>query len=91
MLNNKDLTPKDYAEYLVDEFYKIISMDMPKNPPKEQMISHFLYPEYIEQAKKCALFHIRQMYEFGSLNGIREPLMFLNATEKELNKILKQL
>lgn len=79
-------SPKEYAEKLIDEFYKIISLDMPKNPPEEQMISHFLYPEYMEQAKQCALFHIQQMYRFGDSLKLREPLMYFNAVEKEIKK-----
>lgn len=79
-------SPKEYAEKLIDEFYKIISLDMPKNPPEEQMISHFLYPEYMEQAKQCALFHIRELYKLGDAFGIREPLMYYNAVEKEIKK-----
>ena len=81
MLNNKDLTPKDYAEYLIEMHTLFLGDDGALNEfwtDKLDAICH---------AGKT----LKQMYEFGSLNGLREPLMFLNATEKELNKILKQL
>lgn len=68
-------SPKEYAEKLIDEFYKIISLDMPKNPPEEQMISHFLYPEYMEQAKQCAL------------KNIRETIKSIEALENTINKL----
>jgi hypothetical protein len=34
---------------------------------------------------------LKEMYQFGAKNNLREPLTYLNMTETELNKILKQL
>ena len=73
MLNNKDLTPELYAEYLVNSFYDYCNNSRVRD----------------RYAVECAKLCLKQMYEFGSLNGLREPLLFLNATEKELNKIFK--
>ena len=78
MLKNKDLTPELYAKYLVENFGEVLEEELPAQ-------------RHIEEVVYCAKLCLKQMYEFGSLNGLHEPLMFLNATEKELNKILKQL
>ena len=75
------LTPKQYAKFLV-ELHTLYQGD--NGALKE------FYTDKLE-ALRHARNTLKQMYEFGRLNGLNEPLMFLNATEKELNKILKQL
>ena len=81
MLNNKNLTPKDYAEYLIEMHTLYLGDDGALNEFWTDKL------DAIRHANNT----LKQMYEFGRLNGLYEPLMFLNATEKELNKILKQL
>ena len=81
MLNSENLTPKNYAEYLIEMHTLYLGDDGALNEfwtDKLDAICH---------AGKT----LKQMREFGAKNGLREELTYLNATETELNKILKQL
>ena len=74
----KNKSPKEFADWLVKEYWSILEEELPAK-------------RHIEEVVKCAKLCVRQMYDFGSLNGLREPLIYLNMTETELNKILKEL
>ena len=74
-------SPKEFAEYLIEMHTLYLGDDGALNEfwtDKLDAICH---------AGKT----LKQMREFGAKNGLREELTYLNATETELNKILKQL
>jgi hypothetical protein len=68
-------SPKEYAEELVNNFYDYCNNSRVRDA----------------YAVECAKLCINQMREFGAKNNLREPLIYLNMTETELNKILKEL
>ena len=85
MLNNK--SPKEFAEELMNTFRPYVHGYVGSS-----MLSNFEYPDQIEkQASKVSLLCLGKIRDFANMVGMREDIMFLNATEKELNKILKQL
>ena len=74
--------PKEYAEELIKFFlpkmYCYFGSGM--------LTNHYDEKVALSNAKECALFHIRELYKFGDAFGIREPLMYCNAVEKEIKK-----
>ena len=85
MLNNK--TPKEFAEELLNTFRPYVHGYVGSS-----MLSNFEYPDQIEkQSVKVSLLCLEKIRDFANMVGMREDIMFLNATEKELNKILRQL
>jgi len=64
-------SPKEYAEELLEFFTPTDISD------RKVALSN---------AKVFALFHIRELYKLGDAFGIREPLMYFNAVEKEIKK-----
>lgn len=75
-------SPKEYAEELIKFFlpkmYCYFGSGMLTNHYDERVA--------LDNAKKCALFHIRELYKLGDAFGIREPLMYYNTVEKEIKK-----
>jgi len=76
--NMKNKSPEEYADFLLNSFFFI------NDEEKSKLGAHpFIDREY---AKECALLCIKQMYDFGSINRLREELLYLN----EVEKIIKQ-
>ena len=74
----KNTKPEEYVDFLLNSFFSINDEEKSKlgaNP--------FIDRDY---AKECALLCVRQMYDFGSFNGLKEKLLYLN----EVEKIIKQ-
>jgi hypothetical protein len=49
------MTPKEKADELVDKMYDKVSGGMKKDPTEDQLIAFYLYPEFMNNAKQCAL------------------------------------
>ena len=80
-------SPKEFAEELMQTFRPYVNGYVGSS-----FLTNFEYPDQIEkQAIKVSKLCLNKMREFGAKNGLREELTYLNATETELNKILKQL
>jgi hypothetical protein len=78
--NMKNKTPEEFAEELINMFKPYVHGYVGSS-----MLSNYEYPEQIEsQAKECAILCLRKIYDFGLLNGLREPLTYLNAVETEI-------
>lgn len=83
----KNKSPKEFAEELMQTFRPYVNGYVGSS-----FLTNFEYPDRIEkQAVKVSKLCINQMREFGAKNNLREELTYLNMTETELNKILKQL
>ena len=83
MLNNK--TPNEFAEELLNTFRPYVHGYIGSS-----MLSNFEYPDQIEkQANKVSLLCLDKIRDYANMVGLREEIIFLNMTEKELNKILK--
>lgn len=84
-------SPKEYAEKLIQTFEEFID-ETDFHVPKfisgvsmnDENYTSVLKEETLSLAKRCALFHIQQMYRFGDSLKLREPLMYFNAIEKEI-------
>lgn len=77
--------PKEYAEELIKFF-------LPKMYTSNYYFGSSMLSDCYDEkvalnnAKECALFHIKGLYEFGDSLGVREGLMFFNTVEKEIKK-----
>lgn len=73
-------TPKLKAQELVDIYSEYtVYWDCHNDEPDDND-----YPI------QCALIHIKGIQDFGRQLGIREPMMYWNMVEVELNIMLKQ-
>jgi len=59
------MTPKEKADELVDKMYDKVSNGMKKNPTEDQLIAFYLYPEYMNNAKQCALVSIDELIYYA--------------------------
>ena len=83
MLKNK--TPNEFAEELMNSFRPYVHGYVGSS-----FLSGFEYPAQIEkQANKVSLICLNNIRDYANMVGLREEIIFLNMTEKELNKILK--
>lgn len=74
-------SPKEFAEELIEMHTLYLGDDGALNE---------FWTDKLDAIRHASI-TVREMYQFGTKNGLREELTYLNATETELNKILKQL
>jgi hypothetical protein len=67
------MTPQEKAENLVVKFLKHSRAEIDITP--------------IQSAKQCALIAVDEIIKFGNQIGIREPMMYWNKVQEEINKL----
>lgn len=78
------MTPKEKAEILLDKMYENISNGMRKNPSEEQVIAFYLYPEYMKNAKQCAIIAIDELIYYAES---KYQLDWFKEIKNELEKL----
>lgn len=77
----KNKSPKEFAEELIEMHTLYLGDDGALNE---------FWTDKLDAIRHASI-TLREIYQLGAKNNLREPLTYLNATETELNKILKQL
>lgn len=76
------MTPKEKAEELVGIFCKVIPPSSYIAFEKGVQINFDL-----ENAKQCTLIAVDEIIRFGNQAGIREPMMYWNKVQEEIENL----
>lgn len=74
------MSPKEKAIQLSEKYYKYTPYWDCKNDAPDENDFHI----------QCALEEVKGIQEFGNSLGIREPMIYWNSVEAELNKMLEE-
>jgi hypothetical protein len=69
------MTPKEKADELYSKYDDLLNKD-------------FMNPIVFDnQLKQCVLIAIEEIIKFGNKAGIREPMMYWNKVEQEIDRL----
>jgi len=69
------MTPREKADELYSKYDDLLNMD-------------FMNPIVLDnKLKQCVLIAIEEIINFGNKAGIREPMMYWNKVEQEIDRL----
>jgi hypothetical protein len=84
------MTPKEKADELVDKMYDKVSGGMKKDPTEDQLIAFYLYPEYMSNAKQCALIAVdeimKQCWDYRDID-LQKSFDYWQEVKHEIKKL----